>query len=297
MQKKYKAWIFLSLTMCFWGMSFIWTRKLLDDFSPITIISLRLFISTVLLFIFSLLIKRLQKIKSADIKWFLLLAIFQPFLYFIFEGYGVKETSASVASIVIATIPLFTPIGDRIIFKQKVSLMNWIGILISFFGVILIVSYKQNTADMPLIGLVYLFGAVFSAVGYMLVLSKVASKYNTFSVATWQNFIGVLLFAPFFIGFGYNEILQVQFSKSIILSFLGLAIFASSLAFIFNTYGVRELGASKAATFTNSVPVFTVVFAYFIINEPVGYIKVIGMATVLLGLILAQRKTKTIKHL
>lgn len=292
MDKKIVSWILLTFTMFFWGMSFVWTRQLLNHFSPITIISLRLLISSLFLFAFSLLIRRLQKVKKSDIKYFILLSFFQPFLYFIFEGYGIKATSASFAAIVIATIPLFTPLGARLVLKERISIMNFIGLIVSFAGVAFIIFDKSMDAKFTIVGLLILLGAVISAVGYLLVLKNVADKYNTFSVATWQNFFGIFFFLPFFFTSGLKEINQVAFSLEIIYPLLALAILASSIAFIFNTYGVRELGPSKAAAFTNSVPIFTLIFAYFIIDETIGWVKIMGITVVLIGLFLAQRNKK-----
>lgn len=289
MDAKLKSWIFLTFTMVFWGMSFVWTRQLLDYFSPITIITLRLLISSVFLAVFSLLIRRLKLIRKVDVKWFFFLAFFQPFLYFVFEGYGIKATSASFAAIVIATIPLFTPLGARLVFKERISVMNFVGLFISFVGVALIIFNKQSGIGFSALGLLILLGAVISAVGYMLVLKRLTGHYNTFTIATWQNIIGILFFLPFFLTMSLPEFKKVPLSGIIIKPLLALAILASSLAFIFNTYGVRELGPSRAAAFTNSVPVFTVIFAYFLIGEPVGFVKITGMTTVLIGLVLAQQ--------
>jgi drug/metabolite transporter (DMT)-like permease len=278
--------------MLFWGMSFVWTRQLLAFFSPITIITLRLLLSSLFLTVFSLAIKRLKLIRKTDIKWFFFLAFFQPFLYFIFEGYGIKATSASFAAIVIATIPLFTPLGAWLVLKERITLMNFVGLFISFAGVTLIIVNNEFGVKFSISGLLILFGAVISAVGYMMVLKRLTSTYNTFTIATWQNIVGIVLFAPLFISFSLPEFSGIVLNKEMLFPLLALAILASSLAFIFNTYGVRELGTSKAAAFTNSVPVFTVIFAYLLVNEPIGFVKITGMATVLLGLILAQQNKK-----
>lgn len=292
MDAKIKAWILLTFTMLFWGMSFVWTRQLLDYFSPITIITLRLVLSSLFLVVFSFGIRRLKAIKRNDIKWFFLLAFFQPFLYFIFEGYGIQATSASFAAIIIATIPLFTPLGAWLVLKERITVMNFIGLFISFGGVALIIFNDKYGIAFSFVGFLILLGAVISAVGYMLVLKKLTGNYNSFTIATWQNVIGIVLFLPFFLSMSLPEFHGLQLSKAIVWPLIALAILASSLAFIFNTYGVRELGPSKASAFTNSVPVFTVIFAFLLLGEPIGWVKVTGMATVIVGLVLAQQSKK-----
>ena len=292
MDAKIKAWILLTFTMLFWGMSFVWTRQLLDYFSPITIITLRLVLSSLFLVVFAFGIRRLRAIKRNDIKWFFLLAFFQPFLYFIFEGYGIQATSASFAAIIIATIPLFTPLGAWLVLKERITVMNFIGLFISFGGVALIIFNDKYGIAFSFVGFLILLGAVISAVGYMLVLKKLTGNYYSFTIAIWHNEDGIVLFLSFLQSMSLPEFHGLQLSKAIVWPLIALAILASSLAFIFNTYGVRELGPSKASAFTNSVPVFTVIFAFLLLGEPIGWVKVTGMATVIVGLVLAQQSKK-----
>lgn len=291
MENKYKAWFYLLLAMLFWGMSFVWTRQLLVHLSPISIVFIRLVISTFFLLGISLLLGKFQKVSWSTLKWIALMSLFEPFLYFIFEGYGIQETSASFASIMIATIPLFTPIGGWIFLKEKIATMNIIGLLISFLGVSVIVLNQGSGIKINLWGFVLLLGAVLTAVGYFTILKRVADKVNAFSVATYQNIFGLLYFIPVFLAVhGIGEVKKMPLTFDLLFPLIALSVLASSLAFVFNTIGVRIIGPSKAAAFTNSIPVFTVIFAYFLLGETVGVIKLTGMGFVIVGLVLAQKK-------
>ena len=72
-----------------------------------------------------------------------------------------------------------------------------------------------------------------------------------------------------------------------------LAVFASTLAFICYTIGLKELGVSRASVYSNFIPVFTAIFSYFVIGEMIGNQKIIGMVVVLAGLFLSQIKQKS----
>jgi len=206
MQKeKIKSWIFLTLAMSFWGMSFIWTGILLKHLTPVSIITLRLILSSLFLLAFSLIFRKFEAIKKHDLKYFILLAFFQPFVYFIFEGYGIKATSASFAAIIISTIPLFTPLGVRLFYKNQLSVLNFIGLVISFVGVAVIVLNKSAQIKISLAGIMLLLGAVFSGVAYFLTLKKIVDNYNSVSIATWQNIIGIVYFMPLFFYLGFND--------------------------------------------------------------------------------------------
>jgi drug/metabolite transporter (DMT)-like permease len=91
----------------FWGFSFIWTKKVLNFYEPFTIILLRLIISASFLFVVGKIFKKIQPLKLKDLKLIALLAFFEPFLYFIGEAYGLKYVSATVSSVLIATIRFF----------------------------------------------------------------------------------------------------------------------------------------------------------------------------------------------
>lgn len=276
--------------MMFWGLSFVWTRQLLEVFTPLLIIFIRLILSFVLLYTIAKASKKLQKIQKKDIPFLVFLSFTQPFLYFIFEGYGIKYTSASIASILIATIPLFTPVGAYILFREKLTRMNIFGLFISFGGVILVVLEFGNNLSFSWLGILMLFLAVITGSIYGLGLKKLTSNYNSITITTFQNLIGIGLFLPLILIFEWKN--AMDFPKLITIdlafSFFNLALFASSFAFVLFAYGISKIGASKASAFSNSIPVFTLIFAYFVLDESITLVKLSGMAIVLFGLFLSQ---------
>ncbi len=292
MKKINKAYPALFFAMMFWGLSFVWTRQLLDVFTPLLIIFIRLVLSFFLLYSIAKASKKLQKIQKKDIPFLIFLSFTQPFLYFIFEGYGIKFTSASIASILIATIPLFTPVGAYLLFREKLTRMNILGLFISFAGVILVVLEFGNNFIFSWLGILMLFLAVITGTIYGLGLKKLTSNYNSISITTFQNLIGIGLFLPLIVLFEWNNLLEFPslITYDLAFSFVNLALFASSFAFVLFTYGISKIGASKASAFSNSIPVFTLIFAYFVLNESISLIKLLGVAIVLFGLYLSQIK-------
>lgn len=289
-----KAYPALFFAMMFWGLSFVWTRQLLEVFNPMLIIFLRLVLSFLLLLFISKASRKLQRIKKEDYLFLLFLSFTQPFLYFIFEGYGIKYTSASIASILIATIPLFTPIGAYFFFREKLSNMNIFGLIISFSGVVIVVSDFDSNLSFSWLGILMLFLAVITGTIYGLGLKRLTSNYNSITITTYQNLIGIFLFLPLIFIFEWENL--IAFPKLITFelasSLFNLALFASSIAFVLFTYGIGKIGPSKASAFSNSIPVFTLVFAYFVLGETITLFKLAGMLIVLLGLYLSQIKGK-----
>ena len=278
------------LATLFWGFSFIWSIKLLQFYEPFTIILLRLVVSTVFLLPIGLFFRKLTPLKKEDLKVMFLLALFEPFLYFIGEAYGLKYVSATVSSVLIATIPLFSPIAAWYFFRERLSPLNLAGILVSVAGVLLVILDKNYQLNASFIGILLLALAVFSAIGYSVLVIKAAKRYNVFSIIFYQNLFGIVLFMPFFFYFDFGRFMAVEITLEILKPLLALAILASSIAFMLFTYGIRELGLVKANSIANIIPVFTAIFSYFFLHEILSYVNILGILVVLCGLFLSQLK-------
>lgn len=238
------------------------------------------------------LVGRLVSIKRQDIKWFILLAFFEPFLYFIGESFGLKVVSSTVGAVIIATIPLFAPITDRLFLKSPISPLNLFGIMISFSGVLLLIFENDFSLTAPLHGILLLFVAVFSTMGYAVVLKKIPPRYNPVSIITYQNIVGTILFLPVFFLFEWNHFRATEIKYEAVWALLQLSVFASSLAFIFFTSAIRKIGISKANVFVNMIPVFTAFFAWWLLGEQINLQKLVGIIIVISGVFVSQLKIK-----
>ena len=276
----------------FWGFSFVWFKIANLAYKPITIIFIRLIISSALVLIIARLLKRLQRLSPGDFKLFLLLAFFEPFLYFMGESHGLVYVSSTVAAVIVATIPLLSPIAAWYFFREKVTWKNISGFALSFVGVALVVLNGSFRFDASPVGVALEFLAVFSAIAYSVVLRKVVFRYNTFTIIAYQNLIGIFLFLPFWLVIDLNDFLSTPFHPQAFRAILLLAVFASTLAFMFFTQSIRRIGVNRTNTFVNLIPVFVAVLSFFVLNEELGFQKIIGILVVIAGLFLAQTKRK-----
>ncbi len=281
--------LYATAAMLFWGLSFIWTTSLLAYFQPVTIIFIRLLISSAFLFILMIASGRFEKIKKEDF-WLLMgSAVFNPFLYFLGENFGVKFTTPTLSSVIIATIPVFSPFVAWLTFKEKISRLNMLGIAISFSGVAVMLASRNLSFSGEGKGVLALFGAVMSSLVFSVFLKKLTRKYSPVTLVAYQNIIGALMFLPVFLIFESDRISEVHLNFKIISAFLALSIFASSLAFVFFAKTVKEIGISKANIYSNLIPVFTAVFSYFLISESFTLIKLCGIILVIGGVYLSER--------
>jgi drug/metabolite transporter (DMT)-like permease len=275
--------------MC-WGMSFVWYKQALENILPITLVLARLVISFPLLVVAGLLLNRLKTVKRKHIPLFMLLAFFEPFLYFTGESIGIQFVSSTMASILIATVPVFTSITAFLFFKEKLSIINYLGMVISFIGVLAVIFADSSEVSATWKGIFLILLSVFSAVIYGFLVKKVSGIYNPLTIVSVQNIIASFYFLPFFILFEYKDMLMIEWKKELIIPVLYLAIFASAFAYLGFIQGLRDLGVSKATVFTNFIPVVTAIAAFFLLKEELTWFKTTGIVFVVSGLALSQKK-------
>ena len=293
-----KNYIAIVFAMIFWSVSFIWTRIAIDSFQPVTLISLRLLIASVLLFIVIASARKLQKIRWTDLKWFVLLAFFEPYLYYMGETYGLTMVESTLASVIVSTIPLFAPILAFFVLKERISMANILGIFVSLGGVVLVIYEPNGGFSANPLGVALLFLAVFAAICYSAILRKISSHYKTINIIFYQIIIGLFFFIPTFFVTDFGSLQQIIITRDAIVSLLMLSVFASVIAFVLFADVVRKIGVARSNVFVNLIPVFTAIFAKIFLNEDLNWIKAIGIVVVVAGLFVSQfagTKLKQIK--
>ena len=285
----------LILAMLFYGVSFVSTKIVLGAFGPVTVLAIRLILSSVFLVVQDRLIpgRQVRKWPSrADLPPILLLTLFQPLVYFLAENFGLQHVSASIASIIIATIPVFTPFVAGPFLGERIGRWGVAGLALSLGGVAIIVLERQLEAQYTPLGLVLIFTAVLAAVGYSVVVRKTPVRYRPLTLVKLQSLIGMpIIVILALITEGVPRGLP---GTEVALHLVYLGIFPSSVAFVFFSSGIRTLGASRANIFTNLVPGFTAVFAWLLIGEVFTLQKILGMAVVIAGVFAAQRGRRRI---
>jgi drug/metabolite transporter (DMT)-like permease len=274
--------------MIFWSFSFIWFKVANKTFQPITIVFIRLLFSVILMTTFLIVTKSYMKIKKRDRKLFLMLALFEPFFYFLGESFGLTYVSATVCSVLISTIPVFATMGAWLIFKERLKVINYAGIITSFLGVLVFIMNSDGSISFNLRGLSLLLLAVLSAVGYNLTLSRLVGTYSPVYIVNVQNLIGAVLFLPLFLIFDLKHFMSIPFTFDMFKPIIELSIFASCGAFILFAYSVSHMGITKANVFSNSIPVFTALFSFILLGEKLTAQNILGMTIVIVGLFMSQ---------
>ncbi len=274
--------------MIFWSFSFIWFKVANETFRPITIVFIRLVFSVVLLTAYLVITRNFMKIRKQDRKLFLMLALFEPFLYFLGESFGLTYVSATVCSVIISTIPVFATIGAWLFFRERLKVINYAGIVLSFIGVLVFILNTDGSISFNLKGLGLLMLAVFSAVGYNLTLSRLVGHYTPVYIVNVQNVIGAVLFLPLFLILDLKHFVNTPFTFELFKPIIELSLFASCFAFILFAYSVKQMGITRSNVFSNCIPVFTALFSFILLGEKLTVQNIAGMGIVITGLFLSQ---------
>ncbi|HRZ75829.1 MAG TPA: DMT family transporter, partial [Bacteroidales bacterium] len=276
------------LAVIFWGLSYVWSTICFQYYSPLATIFLRLLTSSLILL--SLLsFKGISlSIKRSDLPRFLLTAFFSPFIYFLGENYGLALTTPTTTAVVVATIPLFTPFAAWLVLKERLGPMNVLGIGVSFGGILwLLLQGGHSLAGNPA-GILLLLLGVAAAVGYTLTIKKLAERYSPIFIITWQNIMGMLYFLPLFLWFDVDEVVHVPLNPTLVVSLLSLAVFASTLAFIFWVRMLQTIGAARTSVMANLIPAITALAAFLMGQEHFDLPKLLALAVVMGGVVLSQ---------
>lgn len=288
------VYVCLMLTSLLWGSSFVFTRYLFltePRLTPVMVITLRLVLATLFLCPVVCGMGRWERIRKEDCIFFLLLALLEPFLYFLCENNGLRRVPGGLSSIIIATIPIFVPFGLYAAYREKLHWLNWVGLLLSLGGVMLMIMGKGDGTEVSLQGILYLVCAVITAVIYSVILVKMVNKYRPYTLTLYTNLFGLFLFLPLFLFCGhFSTLVQLRVTAGMWGALICLGIGCSVLAYVLFNFGVRAVGAARASVFNNIIPLFTLFFAVMIGQEGITWQKVAGMVVTVAGVCIAQKK-------
>ena len=289
---KYLPQLLMIASSAFWGASFIFTKGLFlseKAITPLIILTGRMLIASVVTVPALWLSGKLEPIKKGHLKYFLLLAFTEPFLYSLCETGGVQFVSGSLASIIIATIPLFIPFAMAMVYKEKLRANAIVGVVLSLLGIALMTLNDNLSLSASPKGLILLALAVLIAVVYTLILVKILDHYRPMTITCYQNLIGLVYFLPLMLVIDGSHLPMLSFSLTMWMPLAFLGIFCSTVAYMFYNYGMKHLGATAASVYNNVIPVFSLLLALAIGQEDLSIFKVLGMCVVLTGLTVAQK--------
>jgi len=277
------------------GFSFMMSKTALEYISPIGLIAYRFllaFITFEVLRLTKVIKIRINLKESVSI---LLVAFFQPILYFLFETYGLKETTSAEAGLMIALIPIFVTILSTIILKEKPLVSQLLFILLSVAGVVFIQLYNTNISfDFNSIGFRLLLMAVISAALFNIASRNAAKNHKPHEITYIMMLMGAVCFNVIYIyQLINNKELPSYFSNlmnvEVILPIVYLGIVASILGFFLVNFSLSKLPAHISSIYSNISTMVAVIAGAIFLNEKVEFYHIIGGLMIVVGVYGAAR--------
>ncbi|MBN1980488.1 MAG: DMT family transporter [Chitinivibrionales bacterium] len=266
-----------------WGISFVATKIALATIPLYLLIFIRFSISLSLFLLYQAFRRRWPSFTLREHGRILLMSLFEPGLYFIFETAGLKMTSAGEASLIIATVPIAILLLSALLYREKIGLIKKLGTAVSIGGIALLVfgaSHGIDSGKGSLVGDLLIVGAVVSAAFYTLLLRDLARKFSPVDLTLMQIIYGTIFFSPFAIaGWGTFDVSAVSSASWIALVYL--AILSTLVAFLCYNYGLRTISPIQASLFANCIPIITIAVSSFMIREILTPLQLIGGVLVL----------------
>lgn len=282
-----KAYICTSFSILMWGITFISTKILLNDFSPIEILFTRFLLGLILLMI---IYPKNNKIYSKKEELlFALTGLSGVTLYYLFENIALNYSLASNVGILVAIGPLFTGIFAAIFLKEKLKPNFFIGFIFAIIGIAIITFNGKFVLKINPIGDMF---ALLAAVmwGLYSVLVKIMGDLGHRSITiTKKTFIyGIIFMLPIMFLMKFNVSINDYLKPINLINFIFLSFVACTLCFITWAYSTRILGAVKNNTYIYIIPIITLIASKIVLNENITIFAVIGVALILLGVIISE---------
>ena len=283
-------YLLILLAVIFWGASFVATKTLLAEIKPITIIILRLIIASFLLTAIAIYTRRNFSLNIKSHGWIFILALIAVFHLWI-QVTGLQFTTAANTGWIIGTAPVFMTIMGLFFFKEKITLLALSGILLSVFGLLMLIG-KGDITNIGLIenkGDLLVLGSAFTWGVYSMVNKKISLTYSPLMTILYLFLMMAIIIIPFNLNSEtICSVVNLSQLGWIMVLFLGL--FCSGIAYVIWAQALRDLESAKVGAFLYLEPLITVFAAWFFLREEITLLMIISGLLITLGVIIVNKE-------
>lgn len=290
------TYLLLVVTTFLWGGTFIAGRLIAGDISPLSASFLRFVIAAIAMLPIIAVSEGLPVLPTRrQVGPLVLLGLSGIFAYNVFFFNGLAHISASRAALIIATTPLCITMVSTLLYREPLSRLSAIGILLSLTGALFVIS-NGHPADLLTggfgVGEMSLLGCVLSWTAYTMIGRELLKTMRPLSCVFYAILAGTLLLAIPALLEGLPGILSTITPLNWgSLAYLGVC--GTSLGFSWYYQGVKRIGASRAGVFINLVPVFALLQSWLLLSETLKPAVLAGGIMVCAGVYLTNRPARS----
>tara|TARA_B110000003_G_scaffold253373_1_gene268605 strand:- start:6693 stop:7553 length:861 start_codon:yes stop_codon:yes gene_type:complete len=268
-----------------WSSAFTSARIIVQVAPPLSISALRFLIAGLIAVSIAYFLG--QRAKFTHKQWLaiILFGLCQNAIYLGFFFMAMAKIEASVASIIASSMPLLVAFVLVTVFKDKLSILGYSGLIIGFLGVVLIMSSRLSNG-IDIVGIIQCVLGVLALTIATLSVKSASTGGNLFMVVGLQMLVGSAALSIPAIAL---ETWDVVWDKKVILAFAYTIVVPGIIATYIWFLLVERIGATKAATFHFLNPFFGVAIAAMLLDEKLSYYDMIGVVIIMLGIFAVQR--------
>ena len=277
--KKYSLLLIISLI---WGSQFFFVELVTNDVGSISLSALKALIGAICLSVISLF--QTKENYTTNTKKYFWIALFEVVLPFILIAQGQKYVSSSIASMLIAMVPIFTLVFFVLLFKKKASKFEIVSIVLGFLGIVILSWPTQGMMNVSgnILGNVLL---ILAAISFALSLILMEKLEDGSPVVHMRNVLWIASIVLLPMAFLFEKPLQIGINHSQVIYIIILGIFHAGIVYMLYNLLIQEEGA-LFASFSNYInPVIGVTLGYIILKDPLFLQHKIGILIILLALL------------
>lgn len=267
-----------------WSSAFTSARIIVADASPLASLALRFFLSGLIGVAIARMLGQSWHLTRDQWRATFVFGLCQNAIYLGLNFVAMQTIQASLASIIASTMPLMVAAAGWIIFRDRLSGIGIVGLIMGIAGVVIIMSARLE-AGVDLRGVALCVIAAIALTVATLSMRGASSGGNLMMVVGLQMFVGAGVLA---VASAMTETLRVDITPELIAAFTYTTLAPGLLATWIWFALVQRIGAVRAATFHFLNPFFGVAIAAALLGERLGARDIIGVAIIGLGILAVQ---------
>ena len=276
-----------------WGSTYLFNKIAVGELPPFMLASVRFTTAGSLIFIIAKTLGISVKITKRQ----LINTAIAGFLFLTFGNgivvWALKYVDSGFAALEISAQPLVILLLMRIHQGKKIKLMSFVGVVLGFIGIYLLVSQKQIiNQENSIVGMLMIFACMLSWAYGSLFVGKADLPSNYFINTGYQMFTGGLMLFLVSLLFGESWSFPTQWSGEVQVSMLLLVLFGSIVAFTSFNYLLKIVSPEKVATSTYVNPIVALFLGWYFLGEQITMQSIMAAVVLLTGVYFINTKKK-----